>query len=89
MPLISFTSHLRAVGPAEPKRYDGATLKEVLDGVARDFPRLPSYLFDDQGRLRKHIAVFVDGTMQRQDDALLQPLTEASEVHIFQALSGG
>lgn len=89
MPLVSFTSHLRAVGPAEPKRYDGTTLKEVLDAVARDFPRLPSYLFDDQGNFRKHIAVFVDGAVQAKENALSRPLTETSEVHIFQALSGG
>jgi len=89
MPLISFTSHLRAVGPTEPRSYDGATLKDVLDAVARDFPRLPSYLFDDQGRFRKHIAVFVDGAMEPKENALARPLTEASEVHIFQALSGG
>jgi len=89
MPVISFTSHLRNVGPDEPKRYCGRTLREVLDAVAQDFPRLPGYLFDDQGQLRKHLAIFVDGSMQSRDQALSCPLTDESEVHIFQALSGG
>ncbi len=61
MASISFTAHLRAVGPAGPARYDGATLSEILAAMARDFPRLPAYVLDDQGKLRRHIAVFVDG----------------------------
>jgi sulfur-carrier protein len=70
-------------------RYDGATLGELLEAVARDYPRLPGYLMDDHRRLRKHIAVFVDGAMWPRDEALSCVLTEESEVHILQALSGG
>jgi sulfur-carrier protein len=89
MARISFTQHLRAVGPADPASYDGATLAEVLAAVARDFPRLPAYLLDDQGQLRRHIAVFIDGVMAPRDQALARPLATNSDVHIFQALSGG
>jgi hypothetical protein len=86
---IAFTQHLRAVGPTTPTRYDGATLAQVLDQVNEDFPQLRGYVLDDQGRLRKHIAVFVDGVMKPHDDALELALTDASDVYIFQALSGG
>jgi molybdopterin synthase sulfur carrier subunit len=89
MARISFTQHLKTVGPVEQARYDGATLSEVLAAVARDFPRLPAYLLDDQGRLRRHIAVFVDGVMEPRDKALSRTLSPDSDVHIFQALSGG
>ena len=86
---ISFTSHLRAVGPVSPARYDGATLAEILAAAARDFPRLPAYVLDDQGRLRRHIAVFIDGVMAPRDAALTRQLSADSDIHIFQALSGG
>lgn len=86
---ISFTSHLRAVGPTGPARYEGATLADVLAAVAQDFPRLPSYIFDDQGKIRQHIAVFVDGLMQPRESALTLHLHDDSEIHILQALSGG
>jgi molybdopterin synthase sulfur carrier subunit len=86
---IAFTPHLRAVGPTLAAAYAGATLGEVLDGVAGDYPRLKDYVLDDQGRLRKHIAIFVDGVMRPRETALALPLTEASEVYVFQALSGG
>lgn len=89
MAKIAFTTHLRAVGPTAATRYDGATLTEVLDAMAADFPRLKAYVLDDQGRLRKHIAVFVDGQMRPREAALASPLTEASDVYVFQALSGG
>lgn len=89
MATIAFTSHLRAVGPDAVARYEGSTVAELLDAVAADYPRLKGYVLDDQGRLRKHIAVFVDGALQPRDRALGLALTDASDVYVFQALSGG
>jgi hypothetical protein len=89
LPRIAFTAHLAAVGPTEQARYGGATLAEVLDAVGADYPRLKSYVLDDQGRLRKHITVFVDGVMRPRDAALAFPLEDDSDVYVFQALSGG
>jgi molybdopterin synthase sulfur carrier subunit len=89
MARIAFTPHLRAVGPTAPATYGGATLAEVLDAVAADYPRLKDYVLDDQGRVRKHIAIFVDGEMRPRGTALDLAVGEQSEVYIFQALSGG
>ena len=89
MARIAFTPHLRAVGPTAPVAYGGGTLAEVLDAVAADYPRVKDYVLDDQGRVRKHIAIFVDGAMQPRDRALALPMSEASDVYVFQALSGG
>jgi sulfur carrier protein ThiS len=86
---IAFTQHLQAIGPTEPRPYAGATLAEVLDAVGADYPRLRSYVLDDQGRLRRHIAVFIDGTLHPRDRALGLPLDAGSDVYVFQALSGG
>jgi hypothetical protein len=89
MAMIAFTPHLRDVGPTTPTPCEGATLAEVLDRVGESHPRLRGYVLDDQGRLRKHIAVFIDGVMRSRETALSAPLTDASDVYIFQALSGG
>ena len=89
MARIAFTPHLRDVGPTAPVAYPGATLAEVLDAVAADFPRLKDYVLDDQGRVRKHIAIFVDGRMQPRERALALPMTHETDVYVFQALSGG
>ena len=89
MASIAFTAHLNAVGPTRPQACDGATLAEMLDAVAPDYPRLKDYVLDDQGRLRKHIAVFIDGTLVPRETALHRPLGPSTEVYVFQALSGG
>ena len=89
MPSIAFTSHLREIGPVEPVSCGGETLADLLAAVDADYPRVKSYVLDDQGRLRKHIAVFVDGTLQPRDVVLGMRLAGQAKVYVMQALSGG
>ena len=89
MARITFTSHLRAVGPCAPTSYDGSTLAEVFDAVSAEYPLLKGYVLDDQGRLRKHIAIFIDGVLQPRERALAVRLDDTSTVYVLQALSGG
>ncbi len=44
---------------------------------------------DDQNRVRRHIALFVDGHPLRDQNDLSDLLTENSELFVMQALSGG
>lgn len=89
MARLAVTRHLTAVGPTEPADYPGATLRAVLDAAAAEWPRLKAYVLDDQGRVRKHIAIFVDGSLRRRETALDLPMTDKSDVWVLQALSGG
>jgi hypothetical protein len=86
---IAFTPHLRAVGPTQEEACAGATLSEMLDALHPRYPRLKDYVLDDQGRLRKHVAIFIDGVMAPRERALTRPLDRSSHVYVFQALSGG
>jgi hypothetical protein len=57
----------------------------VLENLFADNPRLRSYVVDDQGRIRKHVNVYVgDARADRAD-----PVGPDDEVFVFQALSGG
>ena len=47
------------------------------------------FVLDDQGEVRKHIKVLVDGRNLRDRRRLSDGLAEDSEVYVFQALSGG
>ena len=47
------------------------------------------YLLDDQGSLRRHVALFVDGVQVRDRRGLGDPLQDDSEIYVVQALSGG
>src|SRR3546814_11434276 len=53
------------------------------------YPRITAYVLDDQRRVRKHIAIFVDDVMQPRETALATLLDDDSEVYVMQALSGG
>ncbi len=67
----------------------GDSVRAVLDAVFAQNPRLRGYVLDDQGALRRHMMVFVDGQQIRDRDRLSDPVGPASEVYVMQALSGG
>jgi sulfur carrier protein ThiS len=75
---------------AVPEREtDASTLAAALDAAFAAQPRLRGYIVDDQGALRKHLAVFVDGRPVRDRQHLSDALGEDSRVYVIQALSGG
>ena len=85
MARVIFTPHLRFA--AEPRVVAGRTLGEVL--AAALAPHERGYVLDDQGAVRKHVAVFIDGEQCRDRRSLSDPVGEDGEVHVLQALSGG
>ena len=64
-------------------------MRDALAHCVGATPALRGYLFNDQGRLRAHVAVFVDGRLIRDRSALSDTLNAASRVYVAQALSGG
>ena len=67
----------------------GSSVRAVLDAVFATQPRLRSYILDDQDRVRRHVAIYVNGDRITDRDRLGDPVDEADEVFVFQALSGG
>lgn len=72
-----------------PETIVGATVRAVLEGVFATNPRLRGYVLDDQGTLRHHMMVFVDGSPIQDRAGLTDPVGDSSEVYVMQALSGG
>ena len=89
MPTIHLTAHLRRVAPAGPIRVEAATLGAALHAYFKTAPRVRSYILDDQGRLRKHVAVFIDGELLTDKKDLGRSVAPNSEIYVMQALSGG
>ena len=89
MPRIVFTPNLERHISAPPKEVSGQSVREVLDRVFADNPKLRGYVLDDQSRLRQHVAIFVNGEMIDDRDRLSDVLDEDDEVFVMQALSGG
>jgi sulfur-carrier protein len=89
MPRVTFTANLQRHVAAPSSTVGGATVREALDEVFRAHPRVRSYVLDDQGRLRQHVVVFVDGELIRDRAGLSDPVGPSSRLDVMQALSGG
>lgn len=89
MPQIQFTPNLQRHLSCPPRAVSGGTVAAALQAVFAEHPALRGYVVDDQGRLRKHVAVFVDGYQIKDRIRLSDPVNEGSEIYVAQALSGG
>ena len=86
MARVVFTSHLQRFVDCPEHEVGGDSLRSALAQVFAGNPRLREYILDDQGRLRKHVIVFVDGRRTRE---LNDAVSSGSQIHVLQALSGG
>jgi sulfur-carrier protein len=89
MAVVVFTPNLQRHVACPSVEVDGTSVREVLDQVFADNPRLRGYVVDEQGRLRKHMVVFIDGNQIVDRDLQTDAVTSRSEVYVMQALSGG
>lgn len=87
--MVVFTPNLRRHVECPTETVAGSTVREVLDAVFTANPRLRGYVLDDQGALRHHMNVFVDGEPIADKQLLSDPVRPSSEVYVMQALSGG
>lgn len=65
------------------------TVAELFALLASEYPGLRQRVLDDQGKLRRHVNVFVDGENARLGNGAAAPVGPDSEVHIYPAVSGG
>jgi hypothetical protein len=86
---VHFTTWLRELVPDGPVQAPGATVGEALDALWRERPQVRGYVLDEQGRLRKHVCVFADGTRLQHAAALEHRIRPDSELYVMQALTGG
>jgi hypothetical protein len=64
----------------------GATVDAALHDLDARFPGIRFRVIDEQGRIREHMRIFVDGERVRTINA---QVSARGEVHVFGALSGG
>lgn len=89
MPRVTFTANLQRHLDCPSLDVEGGRVVEVLAAVFAQRPMLRSYIVDDQGRLRRHVNVFVNNVMISDRDGLGDSVGPDDEVFVFQALSGG
>lgn len=89
MPSIAFTSNLRRHVDCPPAEVRGATVADCLADYFTAHPQVRSYVLDDQGRVRRHVAVFVGGEQLRDPTTQSDAVSDGDEITVMQALSGG
>jgi molybdopterin synthase sulfur carrier subunit len=89
MARVSFTSALQRFLPAPSAQVEGGTVGAALAEVFATRSVLRGYVLDDQGALRRHVAVYINGEPVRDRVRLTDPVGPQDEIYVFQALSGG
>ena len=89
MARVVFTPHLQRHLSCPPTTATGTNVAEVFAALMADQPRMRGYVLDDQGGLRHHVAVFVDGEAVRDRRHLTDVVGPDAEIYVMQALSGG
>lgn len=89
MPRVVFTSNLQRHVNCPETEVAAGTLHAVLAQVFAEQPQARGYVLDEQGHLRKHVAVFIDGRRVRDRERLDEAVGSSSEVYVMQALTGG
>jgi sulfur carrier protein ThiS len=89
MPHVEFAPALTRHVPCPPQQVDARTLREALARSFEAAPQMRHYVLDEQGAVRKHVAVFVNARMITDRANLDVPLEGADKVMVIQALTGG
>ena len=86
---IIFAPQLQRHVVCPAQQVAASTLGEALHTAFRAAPLMQSYVLDEQGNVRKHVAVFINQQMLVNRSDLTVPLTADDVITVIQALSGG
>ena len=89
MPTVEFTPNLARQTTTRTCQVEGSTVAEALRAVFAELPMLRGYVVDEQGEMRTHVVIFVDGAAIHDRKKLSDPVRPESEIFVMQALSGG
>lgn len=89
MTRIRFTSTIQRHVRAPDFEVEADTVKQALNRYFEQYPGVRSYVLDNQGAVRHHMLVLIDGISIADRLRLSDPVDSGSELFIFQALSGG
>ena len=88
MPRVIFTSNLQRYVRLPEREVAGGTVAQALAIVFADTPEVRDYVLDEQGHVRKHVHIYVNGRRIADRERLSDTVTPESEIYVLQALSG-
>ena len=89
VPTIEFTPNLRRHVDCPTEELAAGTLAQCLNDYFSRWPDVKGFILDDQGQVRHHVKILIDGRNVQDRARLSDTLAPSSRIHVFQALSGG
>lgn len=68
---------------------DGGTVKEVIEQLEAQFPGFQERLYDETGKLRRFINIYVNSEDIRSQDGEGTAVKDGDEISIVPAIAGG
>jgi molybdopterin synthase sulfur carrier subunit len=66
-------------------KLEGTDVRSVVRALEAEWPKTAGWVLDDQGRVRAHVNVFLNGERVREDAAV----TPDDTLHILASITGG
>ena len=86
MPIVTLRAPLKDLaGGHSEVSLDGATVGDVLRALERQWPKTLGWVLDEQGCVRQHVNVFLNGERVREDAAV----TAKDRMHVLPSITGG
>ena len=86
MALVRLRGPLKQLaGDQSEHTVDGGSVGELLAGIEREHPAVKGWILDESGALRRHINVFVNGELGKQDTRV----GDEDRIDVLPAISGG
>ncbi len=79
----------RFTGGASKVSVTGATLAEALADLGQQYPDLGGRIVEDDGRIRRFVNIFVNGSNARDLQGEATPVRAGDELTVIPAMAGG
>lgn len=90
MATVKFTTNLKRFYPElREEDVSKSSLPEILDELNQKYEGIKDYVVDEQGRLRKHVNIFIGDELIKDKETLSDEVNAKDKIYIMQALSGG
>jgi sulfur-carrier protein len=86
MPVVRLRAPLKDLaGGNRELRLEGADVRTVIRSLESSWPKTVGWVLDDQGRVRQHVNVFLNGERVREDAKVGADDT----IHVLASITGG
>lgn len=85
MATVTLRAPLKQRAGTSALEVSGGTVREVLLSMENDVPSLKGWVLDEQGQIRRHVNVFVNGEPATPELAI----ADQDRIDIIHAISGG